>query len=330
MMGKRTGIAWCDDTVNPTSGCDGCELYVPGKGGPCYAGVLQENRLSKSLPDLYDADFTRVRLIPGRMMRAARALDLRGVPRREKPWLPAGLPRLIFVGDLGDVFSDAVPFEYLEAELVDVARSRPGSRHAWLWLTKRPARVAEFADWLAAKAGRGLPGNVWVGTSVTGRATLSRIDALCRVPAALRFVSVEPLREEVDLGLFASRPNGPWSSSRPLRTLLHWVIIGGESDQGTHAARPFELAWARALLRECRQAGVPAFVKQLGSRAIDEANGVAGARLPAPAGVAGLIARRLKDHHGGDWSEWPDDLRVREFPFPALTLAPAAGMGVVP
>jgi hypothetical protein len=71
-MGKGTDIQWCDDTVNPTTGCSGCELWVPGKGGPCYAGNQHERRLAKALPGLYDPVFTNVRLAPGRTAEAAR------------------------------------------------------------------------------------------------------------------------------------------------------------------------------------------------------------------------------------------------------------------
>ena len=125
---KGSGIQWCDDTVNPTSGCQGCELGVPGRGGPCSAGNLHETRLAKALPDQYAPNFEEVRLIPGRMHKMARCQDLTGRPRPNKPWLD-GLRRKIFVGDLGDVFSKDVPNEFLRTEIMDVAASPHGSRH---------------------------------------------------------------------------------------------------------------------------------------------------------------------------------------------------------
>jgi hypothetical protein len=99
---------------------------------------------------------------------------------------------------------------------------------------------------------------------------------LAATPSAVRWASVEPLLEPVDLRL--------WLGS------LDWVVVGGESGRG---ARPFDIAWARDVLRQCRAAGVPCFIKQLGARP---------------------VALRLKHGKGGDMAEWPADLRVREFP----------------
>ncbi len=271
-MSKKTGIQWCDDTVNPTSGCDGCELWVPGQGGPCYAGNLHENRLSKSLPTLYDPVFTNVRLIPGRMVKALRCMDLTGIARPAKPWLGT-TPRKVFVGDLGDVFSKAVPFDFLKAEIIDLARHCP---HHIQLLTKQPQRALQFAAWLNEP----WPENVWVGTSITGAASLPRIKYLSQIPATQRFLSIEPLI------------NDPKLTAQTIAG-IDWMIIGGESDQGPLAARPFDPQWARDVVNLGQQTGVAVFVKQLGSRPI---------RLT------------LSDTHGGEWDEWPDDLKIRQMP----------------
>src|SRR5436305_1247031 len=82
---------WCDDTVNSTSGCDGCELKVSGRDGSCYAVPIHQGRLARSFPELYSPDFHEIRLIPGRMAKAAARSDLRGKDRPDKPWLN-GLP----------------------------------------------------------------------------------------------------------------------------------------------------------------------------------------------------------------------------------------------
>jgi protein gp37 len=359
-MGKDTGIQWTDDTVNSTSGCDGCELWVPGKGGPCYAGNFQTDRLSKSLPLLYAKDFTEVRLIPGRMAKAAAASDLTGKDRpgkngeNAKPWLN-GMPRCIFVGDMGDIFSKDVPFAYLKAELIDIANSEHGRRHIWQVLTKRPSRMAEFSRWLES-LGETWPKNVWVGTSVTGMKSVGRVDHLKKVgnENTVRFISAEPLFEAVDFSahlrkakcihvkldiagaiknksfagfsddqgkfltrqqaeaeLMAMQAKGIKYMSMgdcqgfdpqvgcPGHTVpsVDWIIVGGMS--GTNPA-PFNIEWARDIRDQCKAAGLACFIKQPGAK-------------PGDAGNADAF-KPLRDSHGGDMGEWPEDLRVRQMP----------------
>jgi protein gp37 len=277
----KTKIEYCDSTTNGTSGCDGCELWDQ-RERVCYAG--------KTHPRLrhlegYGKSFTEVELLPGHVAAAARLSDLTGKPRLAgkdypaKSWLD-GLPRIIFVSDMSDALSRAVSFDYLKTEFIDIFDSPAGRRHVWLWLTKRPRRMARFSAWLAAQ-GIGWPANCCAGTSVTSRRTLGRLDALLDAAdlGAVRYVSVEPQREALDLS--------PWL----LR--LAWVIQGGES--GGRKARPFDLAWADDLRDQCRRFGVPYFLKQLGRNPVE-----AGARLV------------LQDGHGGDWREWPERLRVRQ------------------
>jgi protein gp37 len=278
-MSKGTGIQWCDDTVNPTSGCDGCELWVPGQGGPCYAGNLHETRLAKSLPLLYDQNFTNVRTIPGRVMKAVRCMDMTGRFRNDKPWL-ATLARKIFLGDLGDIFSKGIPFDFLKTEIIDNATSKEGSRHDLLLLTKQPQRALMFAQWLAGQ-GIAWPENVWIGTSITGKASTTRIKSLGQIPAKHRFLSVEPLVQDPEL------------TPEMVSGKVDWMIVGGESDQGNYPARRFEPQWARDVIDLGKRTEIAVFVKQLGSN-------------------CGLD---LEDTHGGEWMEWPSDLRVRQMPF---------------
>jgi len=289
-MGNYSNIQWCDSTVNGTTGCDGCELWP----GPCYAGYLHTTRLALSLPALYARDFTEVRLAPGRMVKAAGWADMRGRARPTKPWIPPETPRLIFVGDMGDLFSKAVPFDYVYKEVIVNARSAKGSRHNWLLLTKYPRRMAEFADLLISQNDP-WPENVWAGTSVTRAKTLSRLDHLKRVPARIRYVSVEPMLENIDL--------------TPYLRWLSWAILGGESDQSPHKARPFDLACARSIRDQCKTAGVPFFLKQLGSRPYDS-----NIKMHARNQERVTNEVSLRDSHGGDMTEWPEDLRVREMP----------------
>lgn len=356
-MGKDTKIQWCDSTINGTTGCDGCELWkllaaradmIREMGGSCYAAHYHETRMAKALPHLYAADFTEVRMVPGRMAKAAAWSDLTGTARPGKPWLD-GMPRVIFVGDMGDFLSEAVTFDYIKAELIDVATSAKGRRHIWMVLTKRPGRLAEFARWLKDTHRIDWPENIWAGTSITGKASLGRVAALKAVPVAVRFLSVEPLVEAVDLrpyigyGKYRGNIAGhcvdidgntwhgvkykcrdcgwgyPDDPDNPRRVPgIDLVIVGGESGPD---ARPFDVAWARSIVKQCRAAGVPAFVKQLGRYPMDSGGGDGTfADLWPPETEStffegdGDFMVYLKDSHGGDMDEFPEDLRVREFP----------------
>ena len=143
-MSVNTKIQWCDSTVNPTMGCDGCEIWGPQRK-TCYAGMLH-TRFGGVTPG-YAPTFAEVTLFPGRMAEAAGWPDLSGKTRRDKPWLDR-LPRLIFVSDMSDALSNSVPFEYLRDEVIANITSETGSRHCWLWLTKRADRMAKFSSWL--------------------------------------------------------------------------------------------------------------------------------------------------------------------------------------
>ena len=283
-MGVKTDIQWADDTINPSTGCDGCELWKRGVGGPCYAGNFHEQRLARSLPHLYAADFTEVRLAPGRMVKAASHVDLRGTARQDKPWLD-GMPRMIFVGDMGDLLSKAVPFEYLADELIGVATSPKGARHIWLVLTKQPSRLLAFSRWLRDERGVDWPENVWVGTSVTSRKTLRRIDYLREVPTTRRFISAEPLWDDIDIRSYLKGGG------------ISQVIIGGQSDQAGQPGRSMDAAWVRRLINDARNEDSAPFLKQFGSNPIG-------------------LPHKLRDSHGGDWNEWPEWARVREVPSP--------------
>lgn len=347
---KKSKIQWCDDTENPVMGCDGCELWptvgeifaaliglivhftslgrsavrevlrplsiqyesatnlwhrrqeliavlsemypkvpthqwwrVIEEKFRCYAGILHLGRggrpgdYDRSLSPGHAGLFENPKKFPGRMLKAAQRGDLRDTARPNKPWLD-GFPRLVFVSDMGDALSEAIDFDYLKAEIVDVATSLEGRRHVWLWLTKRPKRMSEFAEWLSANHGIEWPDNLVAMTSVTNRATRSRIDQLRKVPARLRGLSVEPLIESIQLDLDG----------------IDWVIVGGESG---NLSRVFDIEWARSLQKQCCEAGVAFFVKQLGANPVEDGFPV-----------------ELVDSHGGDWTEWPDDLRVRELP----------------
>jgi protein gp37 len=278
-MSITTKIQWCDSTCNPTMGCEGCELWNPKTGErSCYAGLLHV-RYGGSTKG-YSPIFETLTYWPGRMSEAARWANLTGTVRADKPWLD-GLPRLIFVSDMSDALSAVVPFDFLEDEIIRTVNSADGQRHQWLWLTKRPDRMAQFSAMLKEK-GVCWPKNLWAGTSITMQGTVSRVKHLLRVGDAstVRFLSVEPQRADISID--------DWLPQ------LDWVIQGGESGR---SARPFHLEWARALIERCKEARVAYFLKQLGSSVFS-----GGQRL------------RFRDGHAGDWSEWPEELRIREMP----------------
>jgi protein gp37 len=228
----------------------------------------------------YAPSFEQVTLYPGRMAEAARWPALSGKPRIDKPWLDR-MPRLIFVSDMSDALSNSVPFEYLRNEVITIVTTEPGERHEWLWLTKRPDRMAKFSSWLR-EAGTAWPGNLWAGTSITTQATTSRIESLLKVGGeqTMRFLSVEPQVEPIDLRTWLPK--------------LDWVIQGGESGR---RGRPFDISWADDLIEQCRQHVIPLFIKQLGSVVTHRDERIA-----------------FQDGHGGDWTEWPQRLRVRRMP----------------
>lgn len=295
-MAIGTPIQWTDDSVNPVNGCSGCELFSSSdrSNAICYAFFL--SRLRKNHPG-FTPDFASPKLFPGRMAIAAGQRDLKGTVRPNKPWLGL-LPRMIFISDMGDALSEvgaidvdndpieggAVPFEFLKEEIIDAVMSQNGQRHIWQWLTKRPHRLKMFERWLMATLGLTIPTNLWIGTSVTSKKTLNRVKQLITVGNAsnTRFLSVEPLWEEVSLLSYLGK--------------IGWVIAGGESGSRGRA-KPFECDWARKLRDECAAAGVPFFLKQLGGNVTD--------------GGQPLV---LPDGHGGDWNEWPRDLKVRQLP----------------
>jgi protein gp37 len=263
-----------------------CAERVIDQAITCYAAKLHLNRGTsivnpeRKLNPGYAPEFTKLTRYPGRMASIARASDLLGTKRLDAPWQD-GLPRKIFVSDMGDTFSYATAdhFQYLREDAMSAIQSPEGQQHLWLWLTKRPHIMARFAEQIG-----GFPENVCAMTTLTqpDRENFGRLDALRRVQARTRGLSVEPLIEPIpaeDLDLSG----------------IDWLILGGES--GSRNARPFAVEWAMELKDHCRKQGVAFFLKQLG-------------RTPRCAGEP----ITLKDAHGGDWSEWPEQLRVREFP----------------
>ncbi len=278
-MGDKSRIAWTNATWNPVRGCtpisEGCQN--------CYARAFAE-RFRGVSGHPYEQGFD-VRLVR----------QLLDQPLRWKR------PRLVFVNSMSDLFHDAVPVEYIAQVFATMAQAQ---QHTFQLLTKRHERMERVLGDIAFEneVRHLLPDhggdlrwplpNLWLGvTTENQRWARERIPALLRTPAALRWISAEPL-----LG-----PLVIYASIRPCKG-IDWVIAGGESGP---RARPMALDWARDLLEQCRFCGVPFFFKQMGHRAYD-------AQIGGHEVVAGQI--RSGDPEGRELENIPADLRIREYP----------------
>jgi len=191
-----------------------------------------------------------------------------------------------FAFSLSDVFDVRVPFQWL----VDFGQLVNGTTHTdWLILTKRftiPKKHPNVFDW----------SKVWLGYSVAGQEDLHGFDHIADIPSKYRWISYEPAI-------------GPVDFEPVLKTgQLNWIVVGGESNQYDSGklvpARAFDVSWAYSVIAQCRKYKVPVFVKQLGSRPY---------RSPQHKKATGYNIS-LKDGHGADPWEWPEDLWVQEFP----------------
>lgn len=215
-MGTQTRIEWTERTWNPVVGCTkvspGCKY--------CYAENMSHRLKAMGVPG-YERGF-KLTLLPDRL--------------REP--LQRRTPTTYFVNSMSDLFHEEVPFEYIE-RVFQVIKEAP--HHTFQILTKRPERMVEFFK------GRSAPRNAWLGVSVEDRKYgVPRIALLQTVSATVRFLSVEPLLE--NLGRIRLRG-------------IHWVIVGGESGS---SARPMQPEWVDNIRRQCEARGVAFFFKQWG------------------------------------------------------------------
>lgn len=227
-MAFASTIEWTESTWNPVTGCT---KISPGCKN-CYAETFAE----------------RWRGVPGHPYEQGFDLKL----WHERLLLPLSwrAPRTVFVNSMSDLFHEAVPDSFI-TQVFDVMSA--ASWHQFQVLTKRAER---FADWSRQRHGSAhenpaksqWPSNVWAGVSVESQDYLVRAEHLIRVPAAIRFLSIEPML-------------GPLTISPALLKQIHWVILGGESGVG---ARPMNRDWARSVRDQCLSAGVPFFFKQWG------------------------------------------------------------------
>jgi protein gp37 len=273
-MSDDTGIEW---------------THVPGYRGATWNPVRGCTKISPGCKHCYAETFAeRWRGVAGHPYE--QGFDLRLVPEKLDEPLRKRDPRAYFVNSMSDLHQDGVPMGFV---LQTYAVMQACPRHIFMVLTKRADNMRAAIAKQQTGSGvvvngktltqaylNGVPLNVWLGVSVEDRKYgLPRIDILRETPAAVRFLSIEPLLE--DLGAIDLRG-------------IHWVVVGGESGSG---ARVCDLAWIRSVVAQCREQMVPVFVKQLG------------AHPRGPDGLVSLITRK-----GGTLMEMPEDLRIREFP----------------
>lgn len=244
-MAITTKIEWTDSTINAMMGCDGCELWSK-KVRNCYAGNMTARYAGQAG---WPKSFDQPTMFPDRIMKAASWSDLTGKDRPEKPWLN-GLPRHIFLDDMGDTFTESLPVDWIRPHI----KAMEKSPHVWMFLTKRPRRMLAFFESLGY-----VPRNFMLGTTVTTQRTadirLKYLSAIGDIDKSVRlWISAEPLLEEVDLGKWLRNQYGQ---------LIDLVIIGGESGP---SARPMNPHWAKSMIWECQSSAVDVFVKQLGGK----------------------------------------------------------------
>lgn len=329
-MASKSNIEWTGHTWNPVAGCSvltpGCTncyamkmaARLEAMGQPLYAGLTK--------PSKAGAVWTGV------LRRAPDSVLLAPLKRKK--------PTTYFVNSMSDLFHEGCSTFWITKVLAVMAMT---PHHTYQVLTKRAGIMRAFMSdvsrrnevELAAehiKPSVGTPfsprytfawplPNVWLGISAERQQEANeRIPHLLQTPAAVRFVSAEPLLGPIDFSNIGTSSGGnsaeknaltgdlwvPGCGSISSKTFrggkrLDWIIVGGESGR---EARPFNIEWADQIVAQCASADVACFVKQLGSAPLSDG-----------------YPMHLKSGKGGDWNEWPDRLRVRQFPTPRLRAA---------
>lgn len=245
-----SSIEWTEKTWNPTTGC----TEVSAGCDNCYARTLAHGRLS----EVYGRRLPVVQTPEN----IANTFSVRIWPERLSDPASWRKPSLVFVNSMSDLFHVDVPEDFLR-QVFGVMLAI--GRHTYQVLTKRPARALRFFERNRDLFPDGvIPAHIWLGTSVENQDVAYRIDHLIRVPAAVRFLSCEPLIGPLELGLVGTLLKTITGTGYAhLSDYLQWVIVGGESGL---TRRPVDPAWVRALRDECVQNGVPFFFKQWGGR----------------------------------------------------------------
>ncbi len=238
-MAENSGIAWTNHTFNPWRGC----TKVSSGCRNCYA-----EKLAKRNPDvlgIWGDEGTRV---------ASKAW--KDPVKWNKRAGETGVREKVFVGSMCDVMEDREELSKLRWDLWILIEKTPNLD--WLLLSKRPENYRTLLppSWMRGR----IPRNVWIGATVEhDKVSTMRIEYLARIPAAVRFLSVEPLVGPVNLGLMGTVPKTWGLGYTIVGSVINWVIVGAESGPGR---RMMDRDWARSIRDECVDAGVPFFYKQ--------------------------------------------------------------------
>lgn len=297
-MGKESRIPWCHHTFNAwrgcwkiSCGCANCYADALSKRNPAILGKWGKDGTRVAGAHLYWGEPYRWAAAAAERGERQRVFSLSmGDWLEDWPGPVHGVQRAPMVRDRDhrwylDGFSDGHPpgvvpltLDDVRLRLLDTVRRTP--ELDWLLLSKRVGDwrriltravqsirntdrydelIVWITDWLIDRP----PANVWVGVSVENQACADeRIPALLEIPAAVRFLSIEPMLGPIDLSGYFGGEYATIAGSEPNYNFgIHWVIVGGESDQGGAPGRPFDLAWARSIRDRCAAAGVPFFMK---------------------------------------------------------------------
>lgn len=304
-MGTETKIQWCDHTASPWHGCSevhaGCDQ--------CYARELSKR--NPSTLGTWGPDGTRVesKSFHANCRRWNKAAEQSGVRQSVFP-------------SLCDPFEDHESLPEMRQRLFETIDACP--MLDFLLLTKRPENVRRMWTHSMMRVWKRHPddhgptpryrGNVWIITSVSDQATADEMipDLLkCRALVPVLGLSAEPLLGSLHLDCALSTGDRFIDKHIGWLDVLDWVILGGESGP---RARPCDIGWIRDIRDQCQAAGVPVFVKQLGAFAYDQLDPRYAGHTVWNNGTQYAAKLRLRDSKGGDWLEWPADLRVREMP----------------
>lgn len=347
-----TDIEWTDETWNPVVGCTpvspGClncyaakmaiRLEGMSKSGYGPRRLDSGGRDVTGLPGLEDESDKIVRIAEVRGGRAVFSGDVRMMADRLTEPMGWKKPRMVFVNSMSDLFHEDVPFWFIDRVWAMMAMT---PRHTYQILTKRPERMEKYFQShftrhkmaAAALEFGGVPGtginqnncaadicnskfplpNVWLGTSVESQDQIKRVWHVLKTPAAVRFVSAEPLLGPLDFNAIEAFCS-TWRKGLTIGTYLDWVIVGGESGP---KSRPCEVRWIRDIVRDCKKSLVPVFVKQMGAKPMDCAGCYSAGVWPwmqDPTDAYSLEQIHLNDRKGGTMGEWPEEFQVREFP----------------